>query len=494
MKIIYLITFLTISQLLSAQMPSIQMYEEYGGYHFQHALDIIPTSDGNYAFIGTEQQHSVYGEFWTVKIDPNGDTLWTHLYGDFPFEHEGIRIMETQDGGLVVVGTENTTSPYDMNDDDILMVKVDANGNFLWAVSYGGSNKEYPVALLEKSNGNILVIGNTSSTDFYHPLSIQSQNGFIAEHSSTGQLLQVTHVGGDRTDRIESAIIQANDELVLAGVTNSVNGHFEAPDTLNHVFVSTHDSFGTILQINHFPVQFEYGIQIVASSQSGYLLSQSARTLDTTMLINGYTIDYFEDYIHTTKLDDSFMEEWSQTYPANRNQYNSKLIATDFGYLMCGSHHQRRDTLYYLAPNTQPFLMAINHLGDTLWTHDTHPDTTHRQYDGLCLGHNNNVFVLGEVVSDLWQCQVVVTELGFISSLGVTANMEEPMMLFPNPSSGIFRTPASVNQISVYSLSGKCILKVSNTNEFDLSNFPSGVYLTRIETDRNTLYTKVVLE
>jgi len=64
---------------------------------------------------------------WDVcisKMDNNGNALWYKIYGGFDNE-EGLAIQKTSDNGYIITGTRI----YDSGSKDILLIKVDNNGN-----------------------------------------------------------------------------------------------------------------------------------------------------------------------------------------------------------------------------------------------------------------------------------------------------------------------------------------------------------------------------
>ncbi|MEN7549654.1 PKD domain-containing protein [Rapidithrix thailandica] len=72
------------------------------------------------------------------------------------------------------------------------------------------------------------------------------------------------------------------------------------------------------------------------------------------------------------------------------------------------------------------------------------------------------------------------------------------LVLYPNPTSGIFYMKykeVQILQIELFNLSGKRfeVPSLAPVNRFDLSGFPSGIYLLKIATDRGTVVKKLML-
>ncbi len=97
------------------------------------AHDAVQTADGNYLITGS---YSLSGEtgsnedFLFIKIDSEGNELWTSTFGDPDMIDYGMVLAETMDGGYVAAGER--TKDHHTWDADISLVKIDGNGQLLW--------------------------------------------------------------------------------------------------------------------------------------------------------------------------------------------------------------------------------------------------------------------------------------------------------------------------------------------------------------------------
>jgi gliding motility-associated-like protein len=91
---------------------------------------ILQTTDGNLLVIGTHlysQNHYAYGQLVLLKLDLNGNTIWCQYYG--LEESEVADAVATPDNGFVVACEDNYGSPTQM---DSWTARFDANANLLW--------------------------------------------------------------------------------------------------------------------------------------------------------------------------------------------------------------------------------------------------------------------------------------------------------------------------------------------------------------------------
>ena len=83
---------------------------------------ITKTSDGGYAITGDSYDLSVTEDnVGLIKINSNGDTLWTKTYGTIASAERGNDIIETADGHLAIAGDINYTTGF--------LLVVDSLGN-----------------------------------------------------------------------------------------------------------------------------------------------------------------------------------------------------------------------------------------------------------------------------------------------------------------------------------------------------------------------------
>ena len=78
---------------------------EYGGKHYDKGNDVLQTSDGGYIVVGYTQKTSGRDSTWIyiVRTDENGALLWTRTDKN-PYKSEAHSVIQTNDGGFLIVG------------------------------------------------------------------------------------------------------------------------------------------------------------------------------------------------------------------------------------------------------------------------------------------------------------------------------------------------------------------------------------------------------
>lgn len=110
-----------------------------------------------------------------------GNIEWQRLLGGM-YSDLGIAVTETQDGGFIFCGPSDSSRSGDVPDEghgqgDIWVAKLNAAGILLWSRLFGGSGRETARAIHELEDGNIIVIGDTTS----------SQSGNVFGRSNGGR-------------------------------------------------------------------------------------------------------------------------------------------------------------------------------------------------------------------------------------------------------------------------------------------------------------------
>src|SRR4030042_1816215 len=87
------------------------------------------------------------------------DTLWTKTYGGDNVEY-GYSVKQTSEGGFIVVGS---TKSYGNGGYDVWLLKLNADGDTIWASTYGGPYDEAGHFVLQNSDGSYIIVGRKNN-------------------------------------------------------------------------------------------------------------------------------------------------------------------------------------------------------------------------------------------------------------------------------------------------------------------------------------------
>jgi hypothetical protein len=133
--------------------------QTYGGSKPDYPHHMLATSDGNYLLVGHSQSYSG-GDYdvLLLKIDPNGNTIWLKTYGGWGND-KGSDIIATSDGNYMIIGQTDSWS-QDLN---FYMIKIDGGGNVIWSKNLGGSGNDFGSSIQQTPDGGYMLLGTTYS-------------------------------------------------------------------------------------------------------------------------------------------------------------------------------------------------------------------------------------------------------------------------------------------------------------------------------------------
>ncbi len=128
----------------------------YGGTNWDQGNSVQQTPDSGFIIAGFTYS---FGPGWPnvylIKTNASGDTLWTRAYGGTDY-NVGNSIQQTSDGGYIVAGT---TSSYGAGSFDFYLIKTNASGDTLWTSTYGGRNQDWGYSVQQTQDGGYIVAG-----------------------------------------------------------------------------------------------------------------------------------------------------------------------------------------------------------------------------------------------------------------------------------------------------------------------------------------------
>jgi len=310
----------------------------YGGSAADYAYCVQQTSDGGYVVAGYTDSFGAGGrDFYVVKTDANGDTLWARTYGGSATDY-GYSVRQTSDGGYIVAGY---TDSFGAGYEDAYLVKTDANGDTLWTRTYGWSTgKERAHCVQQTSDGGYIIVGYTYSYETYH------YDFYLVKTDANGDTLWTRTYGGSGTEKAESVQQTTDGGYIVAGYTSSfgaglvdawlvkisANGHF--------LWAQSYGGAG-----------WDYAYSVQQTSDGGYILA-------------GYEDSFGAGGkdVWSIKTDTYGDTLWTRTYGGSGDDRSySSQQTTDGGYAIAGC------TNSFGAGGFDVWLIKTDANGDTSW-------------------------------------------------------------------------------------------------------------------------------
>lgn len=254
--------------------------------------NITKTNDGGFVFtnlsksFGTGEDEDVV----VVKLDRNGNIEWSKV---LLFEgNQGVwGVIQTSDEGLLIGG-----SSYFKNEHNIYLIKLDLKGNWKWGrrLSYK-DNWDAGAFLLEDRNGNYLVSGRNHKT-YSNPLLIKV--------NSIGEIIwaRIIDCGNSNNDGGDQIIEAIDGGYVVGGWTYSLG--FGSEDFL----VYKVNENGELSWLKSYGKEKKDGAVYISKTKNGYAIMG-----DTNSYRDGYDILYLN-------LDKNGNIVWSKRFGGDKDK------------------------------------------------------------------------------------------------------------------------------------------------------------------------------
>ncbi|MEM9052702.1 MAG: SBBP repeat-containing protein, partial [Bacteroidota bacterium] len=219
----------------------------FGGSNAESVLDIAIDEEGNLYTVGffwntadfdpgedvfnLESQGS--GDVFIQKLDNDGNFVWARSVGGGGND-QSTSIAISENGELYISGFFSNTIDLHPGDEeliftaqgftDIFTLKLDNDGNFLWAHTLGNQEGEGIFSNAVDSDGNFYALGSFNETMDLDPgaqvVNLESSGSsdiFIQKLNPNGELIWVKQVGGPGSDRAIDFDIDETGNLYITG-------------------------------------------------------------------------------------------------------------------------------------------------------------------------------------------------------------------------------------------------------------------------------------
>tara|TARA_B110000495_G_scaffold39905_1_gene32212 strand:+ start:596 stop:2929 length:2334 start_codon:yes stop_codon:yes gene_type:complete len=133
----------------------------FGGKGLDYLKSITVDSLKGYILAGGSRSfNDGDNQGWVLSVNNDGYPRWEKTYGDVGEDGFNM-ITRTKDGGFVAVGS--SASFFSKGMKDVIMIKLDSDGQKLWMNLYGGRENDIGNAVNECKDGGFIIAGETTS-------------------------------------------------------------------------------------------------------------------------------------------------------------------------------------------------------------------------------------------------------------------------------------------------------------------------------------------
>lgn len=401
-------------------------------------------------------------DMFITKLDTDGNFIWTKNIGA-TYRVSGIKISADNQGNIYVTGMFSgtalfgNTSMTSDGDGDIFIVKLDPNGNIIWARSAGGPNSDSGRGISVDSQNNIYITGSFRETAHFGNITVTSEgsdDAFIAKLDTNGNFLWAKGIGDSSYDAGRGISVDMQNNCYVVG-------HFSGTAifgniTLTSSEVGDDDVFITKLDENGNFIWAKKGGDIHTELGHGISVDRQGNSIitgqftNTTTFGNTTLFSNGSDDIFIAKLDTNGNFLWAK-------EIGGGLNSTESGYGISMDHNGNSYTTGY--------------------------------FSGTATFGNTTLTSSGD-----WDVFIAKLEKDFLS---VTEDSETILKIYPNPvNNRIFiENGTLITKVTLRDLNGRRIISKtpnSTETELDITQLSQGVYILEIKSGNNTSMEKIV--
>ncbi len=239
MNKVFTLFLLTLMYLQTFAQPNLEWSATYGGSFGDIPRSVLAVPGGGYLVAGLSMSddddisnNNGKGDGWLIRIDATGNLLWQMSYGG-EFQDEIKKIIPANDGGYLIAGYRSESTIVDNRPkitSDFWVAKINDTGTIIWEQNFGSTESEAIVDVAATNDGYLL-LGNSNSPEF-SPAGYRGQTDpILLKINNTGQQQWIRRWGGGQNDFATGLHILNNGRIVVSGYADSkYNNHHGAVD------------------------------------------------------------------------------------------------------------------------------------------------------------------------------------------------------------------------------------------------------------------------
>lgn len=183
----------------------------FGGSRNDRGVHIIKTSDNFLVTVGVTEIPDRGEDIFVVKTDLTGNKIWEKTFGGSK-DDAGWDIEEIEQGQYILLtGWSNSYSKD--GKDDIILMKISKDGDFIWHKVIEGPGIERCWSLDKLRDGHLILIGQTQDRV------TRSTLGLVTKITTKGDIIWQKKYGDSNYNRLFYSTETTNEQIFIAGIT-----------------------------------------------------------------------------------------------------------------------------------------------------------------------------------------------------------------------------------------------------------------------------------
>jgi hypothetical protein len=203
-----------------------------GGSKYDAASSVTVAADGSLLIAANTESNNTgdvgashgYWDYWLIKLKDNGDKQWAKVFGGSNYDN-ALSVRSTPDGGAVITGSSASNQSGDVGtnhgNEDLWVVKVNANGEMVWNKLFGGTGSEVASAVAVTPDGGYLIAGFSDSKDGDVGATQGLEDLWVLKIATNGQMLYSKTFGGSGYENGSALLLNSDGSFYVSGDTES---------------------------------------------------------------------------------------------------------------------------------------------------------------------------------------------------------------------------------------------------------------------------------
>ena len=539
----------------------------FGSYNHERGEEVITDADNNIYVIGryfnvvdfdpgagTTELTAVGGasDVFVLKLDAEGNFIWAKSFGG-NLTDQGLSIDLSSSGDVYISGSYGGTGDFDPGPgvfeltavdgapSSIFAVKLDSDGNFIWAKSVGGdSGNNFGFGIVVDDSDNSYITGGFGGTGDFDPgagtemlVTYGYDDIFILKLDADGGMVWAKNVGSGYGEWADDINLDASGNLLLTGYFRLTVDFDPGAGTAELTTVGGQDSFVLKLTADGDYVWAGQFGGTGADSQGLHILSDASDNMYLTGKYSGMT-DFdpgagVEERtavggtdIFVLKLSASGEYQWVKSMGGSLEDFggNTMALDADDNVYLTGSFQDDCDfntggspyeigtlglfDIFMLKLGECEIDLAVTESGLVLTSAQDgatyrwlNCDESYAEISGET-GQTYEAAADGNFAVEITMGACVDTsECLAIAGVGINESSQQisEIKLYPNPATNylVLKSSEAIIQVSIYDVFGR-LVQVENESGFGIQGLANGVYIANIRTENQVYSLQFVKE
>ncbi len=185
----------------------------FGNDYLAWGYTAVSTENGSFVTTAMEEDFlpADGADVYLVRRDKSGEYSWTRKFGGDKYDR-GYSVEPAADGGFIISGI---TFSYGAGEDDFYIIKTDREGKLTWENTYGGAGRDRAYDAQQALDGGFIAAGATTS------YGSGGYDAYVVKVDRDGDTIWAKAYGGAGDDSAHSIALTKDGGYIFAGASNS---------------------------------------------------------------------------------------------------------------------------------------------------------------------------------------------------------------------------------------------------------------------------------